>query len=82
MAYEEVVRVEQLEAEEGEDDLDRPAATIHKVAVEEVRVGRRWQPVERKDVCQVEELPVHVAAQGDLSVHEPATVPSKQAERA
>lgn len=33
----EVVGVEQLEAEEGENDLKRERATIHKVTIEELK---------------------------------------------
>ena len=36
--HEEVLRVEQLEAEQREDALDRERAPVHKVPVEQLRV--------------------------------------------
>ena len=43
--HEEVVGVEQLEGEEGEDALDGEGAAVDEVAVEQVRVVFRWNAV-------------------------------------
>lgn len=51
-------RVEPLERKDGERNLDRPAASVHKVAVEEHRVALRRVAREREEVDEIKELGV------------------------
>ena len=64
--HEEGVRVEELEAKQDEDALNREGASIDEVSIEEIRILRTGKPVQSKDVHQVEELPVDVSAHCEL----------------
>ena len=64
--HEEGVRVEQLEAKQDEDALNREGASIDEVSIKEIRILRTGKPVQSKDVHEVEELPVDVSAHCEL----------------
>mmetsp|Transcript_8424 Transcript_8424/g.22899 ORF Transcript_8424/g.22899 Transcript_8424/m.22899 type:complete len:334 (-) Transcript_8424:348-1349(-) len=63
-----VVGVQQLPCKQNEDNLDGERASVNKVTVEEVGVGRGRHTVDLPDVHQVVVLPVHVATDGDLAI--------------
>lgn len=66
--HEKVIWEQQLESEQREYALDTKRASIHKVAVEQIRIRLRWKPVLVKDVHKIVELAVNVATNGKLAI--------------
>lgn len=59
--HEEMVRVQEFKAEQREDALHAKWPPVHKVPIEEVRVGGRGKAIDAEDVHQVVELAVNVS---------------------
>lgn len=64
--HEEMVWVQQLEPKEDKDALNGEWATVHKVPIEEVRIGGGGEAIELEDVHKVIELSVDVATHSEL----------------
>mmetsp|Transcript_88209 Transcript_88209/g.246809 ORF Transcript_88209/g.246809 Transcript_88209/m.246809 type:complete len:317 (-) Transcript_88209:327-1277(-) len=59
--------VQQFPSEQAQHDLDRERTSVHKVAIEDVRVFLGRNPVQLKDVQEIVKLTVDVAADRDLA---------------
>lgn len=63
-----MIRIQQLEPEQGEYALHRERTPIDKVPIEQIWIGLRGQSVDFENVEQIVELTVDVATNGEFAL--------------